>query len=150
MQVIQSTPPAAIAELDFVKKKFIENYNLCHKSNQGDIQYHRQVVHFKQLLANNSRLAACQPFSLYACFLTAAVKGYSLDPNDDEVYLIPRDGKACLQRQAGAHIRRLITTGQIVSADQAKLVYHGDEFEVMNGRVIKHIGRFQSDTIIAG
>lgn len=150
MQVLQDTPAVAIAELDFVRDKFIQNYNACHKEKVGELMYHRQVVHFKQAIANSDQLKSCEPFSLYACFATAAVNGYSLDPSDDEVYLIPRKGKAYLQRQAGAHVKRLIRSGQILYADQAKIVYQGDDFEVMNGRVIKHIEKFQNEIMVGG
>jgi recombinational DNA repair protein RecT len=149
MQIIQQTHPTQIAELDFVREKFIQNYNYCHREKVGDLVYHRQVVHFKQIIANSSDLKNCDPFSLYACFLTAAVRGYSFDPADDEVYLLPRGGKACLQRQAGAYVRRLMSTGQIQYADQPKFVYHGDTFEVRNGRVLNHVENFKSETVIA-
>lgn len=150
MKVLQETPAVAIAELDFVKDRYVNNYNACHKEKIGELMYHRQVVHFKQAIANSDQLKKCDQFSLYACFATAAVNGYSLDPADDEVYLIPRGGKAYLQRQAGAHVKRLMRTGQIIYADQSKIVYQGDDFEVMNGRVLKHVEKFQSETMISG
>lgn len=150
MQSLQQSKPTEIAELEFVRNKFIQNYNACHKEKVGELMYHRQVIHFKQAIANSDALQKCDPFSLYACFVTAAVNGYSLDPQDNEIYLIPRGGKAYLERQAGAHVRRLMRTNQIQYADQARLVYQGDEFEVMNGRVIKHMERFQSENIVAG
>jgi recombinational DNA repair protein RecT len=150
MQVIQQTPPTQIAELDFVKDKFIQNYNHCHRSQNGDLMYHKTLIHFKQLLQGSDALRNCDPFSLYACLVTIAARGYSLDPQDDEVYLIPRKGKAAIQRQAGAHVRRLITSGQIIFAEQPVLVFEGDTFLVQRGRVIDHIEAFKSNNIIAG
>lgn len=150
MKVLQETPAAQIGELEFVKNKFIQNYNFCHKDKAGEMMYHRQVVHFKQLIAGSEQLKACDQFSLYACFVTAAVNGYSLDPADSEVYLIPLKGKAYLWRQAGAHVKRLMNSGQIVYADQAKLVYQDDIFEVENGLVVRHAETFKSEIIIAG
>lgn len=150
MQVIKNTQPAQIPELDFVRKKYIDNYNACHVEKIGELVYHRNVIHYKQAIMSNQKLANADPFSMYACFVTAAVNGYSLDPADNEVYLIPRDGKVMLDRQAGAYVRRLIRTGQIKFAEQAKLVYEGDIFQVENGRVIRHVENYQSDNIIAG
>ena len=150
MQQIQNTPATHIAQLDFVREKYIQNYNACNKEKVGELMYHRNVVHFMQKIGTDKNLAKAEPFSLYACFVTAAVNGYSLDPQDNEVYLICRDGKACLDRQAGAHIKKLTRTGQIQYCEQAKLVYQGDVFEVENGRVKRHVETFQSDTIIAG
>ena len=150
MQVLQQTPPAAIAELDFVKDKFVQNYNACHKDKLGELIYHRNVVYFKQAIAASDQLQKADPFSLYACFLTVGVKNYSLDPEDNEVYLYTMGGKAVLKRQAGAHVRSLMECGQIKYAEQAKLVYKGDVFEVESGRVTRHIEKFESEEIIAG
>lgn len=150
MQTLQQTPAIGIANLPFVQEKFIANYNACHKDKSGELMYHRQVVHFNQTISNSPELQKCDQFSLYACFVTAAVNGYSLDPQDNEVYLIPIKNKAYIWRQAGAHVKRLIRTGQIKYAEQAKLVYRGDIFQVENGRVVKHVENFESEEIIAG
>jgi recombinational DNA repair protein RecT len=150
MTLIQNTNALAVAELEPVKEKFISNYNLCHKAQIGELMYHRQVVHFKQAIAASDQLKACDTFSLYACFVTAAVNGYSLDSQDNEVYLIPLKGKAVLWRQAGAHVRRLQRTNQVQYAEQPKLVYKGDIFEVENGRVVKHVEKFETEEFIAG
>jgi recombinational DNA repair protein RecT len=150
MEIIQHTAPAKIADLDIVRDRYIQNYNACHREKVGDLMYHRNVIHFKQIVAASPQLAKADPFSLYAAFATAAVNGYSLDPNDNEVYLIARGGKACLDRQAGAYVRRLVRTNQAQFFEQAKLVYQGDTFQVENGRVVRHVENFQSDIIVAG
>ena len=150
LELIQNTAPGKIAELDMVKEKFIKNYNLANRSENGDLMYHRQLVYFNQNIASSSQLQNADKFSLYACFITAAVKGYSFDPLDNEIYLIPRGGKACMQLQAGAYVRRLIQTQQAIECGQAKLVYKGDVFEVEDGIVKKHIEKFESELIIGG
>ena len=150
IQIIQSTPSSQIAELDFVRDKFIQNYNLCHPGNQGELMYHRNLVHIKQTIASNSLLQKADSFSIYACIVTAAANGYSLDPADNEVYLIPKGGKAVLWRQAPAHVKRLKRTGQIEDAEQAQLVYEGDIFVENMGRVIEHKPQYKSDVIKNG
>lgn len=150
LELIQNTAPGKIAELDMVKEKFIKNYNLANRSENGDLMYHRQLVYFNQNIAASSPLQSADKFSLYACFITAAVKGYSFDPLDSEIYLVPRGGKACMQLQAGAYVRRLIQTQQATGCEQAKLVFKGDVFEVEDGVVKKHIEKFETETIIAG
>lgn len=150
LELINSTAPGKIAELEMVKEKFINNYNLANRSDNGDLMYHRQLVYFNQSIAASTQLQGADKFSLYACFITAAVKGYSFDPLDNEIYLIPRAGKACMQLQAGAYVRRLIQTGQATECGQAKLVYRGDIFEVEDGVVKKHTEKFESETIIGG
>lgn len=147
---IQEAQPMEIANLEFVKEKFIENYNKCNNSTNGEMMYHNQVIHFNQQIHSSDKLRQADKFSLYACFVVAAANGYSFDPLDEEVYLWPIDGKARLSRQAGAYVQKLSKTRQIKYADQAKLVYKGDEFEVENGRVKKHTEKFESDDIIAG
>lgn len=150
LQQLANTPAVQIPELAIVRDRYIQNYNHCHGNKLGDLMYHRNVVFFKQAIASNDKLAAADPLTLYACFVTAAAKGYSLDPNDDEVYLIARGKSACLDRQAGAYVKRLLQTGQAKFFEQAKLVYRDDIFEVENGRVLRHIEMFRSDEIIAG
>lgn len=150
MQVIQSTPAAQIGDLEFVRKKYVENYNACHKDKNGELMYHRNLVHLKQQIAAMPQLQTAEPFSIYAAFVTAAVNGYSLDPGDNEVYIIARGGKACLDRQAGAYVKRLMRSGQIQYAEQAKLAYQGDDIKVKDGRVIEHVENFKTDIIILG
>lgn len=148
IETLQKTPPMQIASLDFVRDKFVDNYNRCHGSDSGELMYHRQLVHFNQQIAGSDALKKTDPFSLYACFVTAAVNGYSLDPQDNEVYLLAIKGNAHLWRQAGAHIRRLKRTRQIQFAEQPRIVYSGDVFEVENGRVTKHIEKFATEEMI--
>jgi len=150
IETLKATPPMQIASLDFVREKFVDNYNRCHGSDSGELMYHRQLVHFNQQIAASDLLKKADSFSLYACFVTAAVNGYSLDPQDNEVYLLPIKGNAHLWRQAGAHIRRLKRTKQIQFAEQAKIVYEGDVFEVENGRVVKHVEKFTTENMVAG
>lgn len=148
--IIQGTDPDKIAQLDFVKEKYVNNYNLSHQKKDGELMYHRQMIAFTQAIQANEQLKKADKFSLYACFVTAGVKGWSLDPTDGESYMVPRGGKAYIQAQAPAHVKRLQETSQIVGADQVKLVYVGDEFIVENGRVVKHSEKYTSEIIIAG
>lgn len=153
VQLIMNTPPAQIASLPFVKDKFIQNYNACNPGNQGEMMYHRQQIHFTQAIMADDKtgaaLRACNPFSLYAVFATAAANGYSLDPADNTVYIIPKGGVARLWRQAGAHVHRLMRTNQIAFADQVQIVYAGDNFVVSKGDVKEHDSKFTSEQYLA-
>lgn len=150
MSVIEQVPVMQLVSHPDVQQKFIANYNASNKDKNGEIVYHRQLVHFNQILMNSDALQKANKFSLYACFVTAAVEGWSFDPNEAEVYMLTRGGKAYIQPQAGAHVKRLVRSGQVVYCDPAKLVYKGDEFLVQNGRVVSHIEKFESEEIIAG
>lgn len=150
IQTIMETPALRISSLDMVRDKFISNYNACNPDKQGELMYHRQMVHFNQIIAGSGALQNCDRFSLYAAFVTAAANGYSLDPADNTVYLVPKGGKAVLWRQAGAHVHRLIRSNQIRHAEQVQLVYRGDIFKVMGSKVLEHIQNFGSDEFFAG
>lgn len=149
-EILRNTTPAAIPELDFVRSKFITNYNATHKGQNGELVYHRQLLHVKQLIAASQPLQLCDPFSIYACFVTAAVQGWSLDPQDNECYLVPLKGKAVLWPQTPAKVRRILESQQAKFFDQARLVYAGDLLEVENGRVVRHVEKFESEKIVAG
>lgn len=150
MDIIQNTKPQEIAALDFVKNKYIQNYNATNKDKNGELKYHRNMVYFNMLISANDKLKNADKFSLYACFVTAALNDYSLDPEDNDVYLIVRDGKAKLDKQTGAHLKRLIRTEQIKRAEQVKFVMQGDEFEFdeANSKVLKHIRKYVSEIIV--
>lgn len=155
MQTITSTPFDKIAELDFVKSRYITNYNACNPNADGELMYHRNLVFIKQALdtfkdKQTGAKLLIDPFSVYACITTMAVDGLSAAPSDGEVYMYPKEGKMFLQKQAGAHVRRLQQTGQILEVKKVNLVYKGDIYEVEDGMVKRHIEKFESDTIIAG
>lgn len=147
---LEQTTPGAIAELDFVQKKYIENYNATHTIKNGEMMYHANLLHFKQLIMASQDLQNASKFSLYACFVTAAVLGVDFNPTANECYLVPMNGKASLWPQTPLKVRRLTESQQVKSVDQAKIVYQGDEFVVENGRVIKHLERYETDIPIVG
>lgn len=149
MEIIKNTKPQEILGLELVKKRFIQNYNLCNSGNMGDVMYHRQQVFLRQMIADDKGLASADPMSIYKAIVTLGAKGWSVDPQDKDVYMLAKGGKVVLWPQAQAHIRRLLNNKLIVYADQPKLVMEGDFFEEENGKV-KHIAKRQSKKIIAG
>jgi hypothetical protein len=83
------------------------------------------LVYFNQNIASSSQL---QNADKSVCMLAhnRSCKRIFIHPLDNEIYLVPRAGKACMQLQAGAYIRRLIQTQQATGCEQAKLVFRGD------------------------
>jgi hypothetical protein len=152
MDIIRSTQPKAIVELEFVKDKFINNYKLCNRSDgrTAELFYYSQMAHFQMLVASSTQLQTADPFTLYACFMTAAVRGWNLDPVEHECYLLSMAGKAVLWPQAPAKFKRLKQTQQALHSDQPKIVYKGDVFEVENGRVVRHVEKYETEEMIAG
>ena len=108
MQVIEKTKPQEILELDLVKKRFIQNYNLCNPGNMGDVAYQRNVIFLRQRIAEDHNLAKADKMSLYKVIVTMGTKGVSIDPQDKEAYVYARGGKAVLELQAPAYVRRLL------------------------------------------
>lgn len=149
MQVIEKTAPQAILELDLVKKRFIQNYNLCNPGNMGDVAYQRNVIFLRQRIAEDQNLAKADKMSLYKVIVTMGTKGVSIDPQDKEAYVYARGGKAVLELQAPSYVRRLLNAKLIVSASAAKLVYDGDDYYVENGKV-HHKEYRKTNKIIAG
>ena len=149
MQTIEQTKPQEILELDLVKKRFIQNYNLCNPGNMGDVAYQRNVIFLRQRIAEDHNLAKADKMSLYKVIVTMGTKGVSIDPQDKEAYVYARGGKAVLELQAPAYVRRLLNAKLIVSASAAKLVYDGDDYYVENGKV-HHKEYRKTNKIIAG
>ena len=148
---MNQTPALQLASMPDVRERWIKNYNLTHKGGMGEMAYARQLMYFMQKLTDTATgLSTCTGFSLYSCFQTCAVKGYSLDAADKQAYMVAFGGKAQLLVQAEAHITRLIETKQIADADGVQLVYEGDLFEVNMGKVERHVPANTSDKIIAG
>lgn len=150
MALINSTPVLQIPEMDHVRNQYIQNYEKCNPGKDGAFEYQRNLVHLMAILNSNDAFKKCNPFSVYQCLTTIAAYGYSVDPADDHIYLIPRDGKLCISRQPGSKLLRLIKTNQVVIAGEPTLVYEGDTYEVEDGMVKKHVEKFSSDKIIAG
>lgn len=136
--------------MDWVKDRFVRNHNLINKDGNGELAYQRQVLVYKSLLEANEQLARATVDSHYRCLIQASARGWSLDPADNQVYVLAYKDQATLQPQAGAHVARLIKTGQAEYAEQAQLVYDGDTIEVENGAVKKHVRKFASTKIKLG
>lgn len=142
--------PIQMIDSDLVRERFIKNYELASQKKDGILAYQSQVISFRQLFQANAELTKCTMDSLYKCFIQASIRGYSLDQADQQCYMYPYGAVATLQPQAGAFVEKLKRNKQILHSDQAKLVYKGDEIQVENGKVVKHVEKFQSEQIILG
>jgi recombinational DNA repair protein RecT len=149
MEIINSKRANEIPELELVKEKYIQNYNVCNGGSNGEFMYQRNLVFLQQILNSTDHFKNCSAFSVYAVMTTIAAYGYSADPADGHIYLIPRSGKLCVSKQAGAHLLRLYKTKQITYNSEATLIYEGDIFSKKNG-IIDHEECYKSDKIIGG
>lgn len=150
MEIIKKTPLQDILALELVKKRYIDNYNLCNPGNMGEIMYQRNMIFLRQRISEDEHLKKADPFSMYKVIINLGVNGDSIDPQDKQVYVYARGGKAVIERQAPSFIRKLMDRKLIISAASPKLVYDGDEYCVENGKVIVHKEYRKTSKIIAG
>ena len=149
MELINKHKANEIPELAEVREKYIQNYNACNEGGNGQFMYDRNLVFLQQILNSTPAFKDCNAFSVYAVMTTIAAYGYSVDPQDDHIYLIPREGRLCISKQAGAHLMRLYKTKQIVYNGEPTLIYEGDIFTKKNG-LIEHEECYKSDKIVGG
>lgn len=152
---LQSVKPSKIAELAFVKNKFLRNFAATHRSNdmdkvnqEAERVYANSVLHFTKIVSESDALSKCDPLSLYACFSTSATMDASFDPLANELSLVPLKGKAALWPQASLKVRRIIQTKQAKFFEQTRFIYQGDVIKIVNGRVDHHEETFQNETIV--
>ena len=149
MDMITSKRAAEIPELEIVRQKYIQNYNACNAGGNGEYMYERNLVFLQAIINSTDHFKNCSPFSVYQAMTTIAAYGYSCDPADGHIYFIPRAGKLCVSKQAGAHLLRLYNTKQIVYNGEPTLIYEGDVFSKKDG-IISHEECYKSDKIIGG
>lgn len=149
MELINNSQANQIPEMELVRTKYVQNYNACNSGGNGEFMYQRNLVFLQKILNSSDSFKKCSPFSVYECLTTIAAYGWSCDPADDHIYLIPRDGRLCISRQAGARLQRLYKTKQVVQNEVATLIYEGDVFSKKNG-LIEHEEKYLSDKIIGG
>ena len=143
--LLKETKPSEIAELDFVKDKFITIHNQIHGTDKGELIYHKEVFNYKKLIAETPALRECSQLSLYGCFLDINVNGHSLEQGSKpDCYLIPRNFKvgtdangkdiwekrATLQVSPYGELKMRMRAGQIQYADNPVVVYDCDHFKV--------------------
>ena len=129
------TGPAKPSELirsSAVAEKFIKNYQLIHRVPRpiAESFYQAQQFHFLRILEENQKVAACSKMSLYGIFLEAAAYGLSFDPSAKHVYLVPYGNKATMMISGQGELTIRKMQGQILYADNPRIVYAEDYFDV--------------------
>lgn len=82
----------------------------------------------RQIIQGNDYLAKMSPVSIRDAVINVAAIGITLNPAEKLAYLVPRDGKCCLDISYRGLIRIATDTGSVDWA-KAELVYSADEFE---------------------
>jgi hypothetical protein len=143
--LLKQAKPAEIAELDFVKDRFITIHNQIHGTDKGELIYHKEVFNYKKLLSETPALRECSPLSLYGCFLDINVNGHSLEQGSKpDCYITPKNFKvgtdaegrdvwekrATLQVSPYGEVKMRMRAGQIKHADNPIVVYDCDHFKI--------------------
>jgi hypothetical protein len=144
--LLKEAKPADIAELEFVKDRFITIHNQIHGTNKGELIYHKEVFNYKKMLSEKPELRDCSAISLYGCFLDINVNGHSLEQGSKpDCYIIPRSFKvgtnpetnkgiyekrATLQVSPYGELKMRMRAGQVKYADDPIVVYDCDEIKI--------------------
>ncbi len=125
------TAPKNLGEmmsLDSVKTSFVENYNLSHKNNNGEMVYERERNAFMQMVAENKNIENCTRMSVYGAFISLASTGLSLV--NQEAYLIPYGQTLQFQVSWMGRLRQLLQLESVIEIADPEVVYKSDIFEL--------------------
>lgn len=110
-------------EIDF--NNIVENYK-----GAVDIAFKKEALFAVQLMQNNNfllKIAIQNPDSLRNAVLNVASIGITLNPSEQYAYLVPRDGRVCLDISYRG-LSYIATSGGSIDFVKAMLVYEKDEF----------------------
>ncbi len=94
------------------------------------VTYQREAMYAMQVLAGSEYLQKCSPDSLRNAVINIASVGLSLSPAMKLAYLVPRDGKACLDISYIGLIKIATDSGSVLAV-KAEVVHENDGFEYL-------------------
>lgn len=116
-----------------------EDFNQLAKSHNA-VSFAQECEFALQALENNSYLVSVaekNPDSLKAAIMNVAAAGITLNPVFKHAYLVPRDGKICLDVSYQGLIK-LASDGDAISWVQAYVVHRNDSFNYVVGERPEH------------
>ena len=106
------------------ENKFLE---ISEKENNG-MNWQKEAMFAMQAIKKNDFMQTMAPDSVFDAVVNVASIGLSLNPATKLAYLVPRDGRACLDISYLGLYQLAIDGGEIKHV-KAELVYEGDTFE---------------------
>lgn len=100
----------------------------------------REIVFALQILRNNRLLQGTDPQSIRDAVVNVATTGATLNPALHQAYLVPRDGKCCLDFSYRGLTKLAVDSGSVIDVD-ATVVHVKDEFYYEMGLEPKLIHR---------
>ncbi len=97
----------------------------------GLVNYQKEAMFAMQALQGSNYLQGVDPQSIQNAVINVASIGLSLNPATAFAYLVPRDGKCCLDISYKGMVKLATDTGSIQWA-KAELVRANDEFEIIS------------------
>ena len=108
-----------------------ERFKALDKANGFLLDFEKECLFARQQLLKNDftlKVASQSPNSLQAAVLNVAAIGISLNPAQQHAYLVPRDGKICLDISYRG-LTYLATESGAIKWAKVELVYENDDFK---------------------
>lgn len=143
------------------RDRYINVYNVCHRSTDGAQHYDRETGFVKKLIMDVKRIADASAISVMSALLDLAYHGLSIEPiSKAQAYIVPRafnlgtkenkkwEQRVILMISAYGELALRVRSGIIKYVDGPYLVYEGDDYSTDDG-CPKHSRTHKSDKIIA-
>lgn len=128
-----------VFSLDFVKDRFIKNYQAVSGRKDGDNRFEQERFAYLEIIADKPDLKSVDNFYHFGAIVKAGTTGLSF--RDGKLYVIPTGNGLKVQSSPAGKREQFEMMPDIVKAPEAILVMEGDEFihDKLNGVVIKHV-----------
>lgn len=138
-QLIQAPSVKAALQLQFVKERFIANYQAVTGRKDGDSKCESELFAYMEIIHDKPELGAADRFSIFAGFVKAGTMGLSF--RDNKLYVIPSKNKTVKVQSSPAGKREMLENmDTIKQCPEGVLVMKGDKFvhDKLNGVVKVH------------
>lgn len=103
-------------------------FTLIAEADGAQVQYAKELGYALQIISGSEYLQKCSTESLRAAFLNVAGMGLTLNPAMKLAYLVPREGRACLDISYIGLVHVATESGSVVAV-KAEVVRAHDHFE---------------------
>jgi len=138
--LVQARSVKEALQVDFVRERFIKNYESITGRKDGDNRFQAEVFHYLELINENEKLKDADRFSHFAALVKAGTTGLSFGK---EGQLYPILYGNIVKVQIGAHGKRelLRRMPNVKHIGEGQVVMKGDEFkhDKANNKILVHV-----------
>ena len=138
--LVQARSVKEALQVDFVRERFIKNYESITGRKDGDNRFQAEVFHYLELIQENDKLKNADRFSHFAAIVKAGTTGLSFGK---EGQLYPILYGNIVKVQIGAHGKRelLRRMPNVKHIGEGQVVLKGDEFkhDKANNKILVHV-----------